>query len=60
MSKADVDAFKWKDEANTEDSSMDDGLDDDSYFEFEVERNQDQREGFDFREGFKVYLYFDN
>ncbi|RUS16707.1 hypothetical protein BC937DRAFT_90891, partial [Endogone sp. FLAS-F59071] len=56
MSKADVAAFKWNDQAGTEDSLVDDGLDDDICFEFEVEKNQEQKEDFDFREGFKIRI----
>ncbi|RUP05924.1 hypothetical protein BC936DRAFT_140490 [Jimgerdemannia flammicorona] len=49
----DVDSFKWKDEDTLEDF-MEDNESDTNCFEFEVQKNQEQKEDFTFREGFKA------
>ncbi|RUS18258.1 hypothetical protein BC937DRAFT_88981 [Endogone sp. FLAS-F59071] len=52
MSKDDVDAFNWKtDEPH---DFMDVDYMEDNCFEFEVKKNQEQKEDFTFREGFQI------
>ncbi|RUS20076.1 hypothetical protein BC937DRAFT_86413 [Endogone sp. FLAS-F59071] len=52
MSKDDVDAFNWKTDESHD--FMDEDYMEDNCFEFEVKKNQEQKEDFTFREGFQI------